>query len=138
MPALGQLRLFDKTVEVPDERFTEVDELQRVIEDVGPLLSQAQAAAVLGVSRSCVDLWVERGVLRSRKLLGTHYVSARDVRIKASAPKNRGGRGHKTKVVALNVAFVLCSLGWLVGTVEVMKWGLDSALKSPVYHVAGR
>lgn len=67
--------------------------------ELGGLLTAGQAAKILGVHSSSIGVWVRRGRLTARDVLGVQMVSAPEVlalhRQRLAEGVAPGGRGHK-------------------------------------------
>lgn len=77
----------------------ELRDFVRASREMRGLLTSGQAAKILGVNSSSINVWVRRGRLTSRDVLGVPMVSAAEVvalhRQRQQEAPSKGGRGHK-------------------------------------------
>ena len=66
----------------------------------GGLITQTQAALILGISRQCVAQYVSRGHLTVHEILGGKYLGGTEVIEFAKREKLKGGRPSKLAIWA--------------------------------------
>lgn len=86
----------------------DLKEFVRAQRELGGLLTAGQAAKILGCNSGSINVWVRRGRLTARTILGVQMVSAPEVlamhRQRAAEGLSTGGRGVKAPSLSVLAA----------------------------------
>lgn len=98
---------FDLISDDPREQpsaFSELRDFWKASKELGGLLTQAQAAKILDVTRGALGSWIQRGKLQTRCVAGVNMVSGAEVaallRQRKTEALSVGGRGLKSPTMA--------------------------------------
>ena len=83
-------------------------EFVRASRELRGLLTVGQAARILNCDPSAINVWIRRGRLQCREIVGVRMVSAAEIlvmhRQRLSEERQSGGRGHKAPSLAAMAA----------------------------------
>jgi len=99
-----QFELITDDSRAPISSLTELREFWKASMEMGGLLTQAQAAKILDVSRGSLGVWIQKGKLQTRTVAGVRMVGGIEVtallRQRKTEALSVGGRGYKSPSLA--------------------------------------